>query len=64
MVFRGPTIGGESKECVLSAFSDLFEHGTPALKRAGECSGSNPEEEGESSVGLLEWAGRNLFDEE
>lgn len=25
---------------------------------------SNPEEEGESSVGLLEWAGRNLFDEE
>lgn len=33
MVFRGPTIGGESKECVLSAFSDLFEHGTPALKK-------------------------------
>ncbi|PNX75660.1 hypothetical protein L195_g031599, partial [Trifolium pratense] len=24
---------GESKECVLSAFSDLFEHGTPALKK-------------------------------
>lgn len=30
-------MGGESKECVLSAYSYLFEHGTPALnlKKAG-----------------------------
>lgn len=26
-------MGGESKECVLSAYSYLFEHGTPALKK-------------------------------
>ncbi|PNY01304.1 WD repeat-containing protein 43, partial [Trifolium pratense] len=32
MVFRGPTIGGESKGCVLNTFSYLFEQGTLSLE--------------------------------